>query len=174
MSDDSTRIKTLEKVVGLHYNDFRCRLLCNDFVATRHRKSPKTRSSWERRVSSARRDLGGGRGAILVPTATMGAASQDVAEGGSRRSTSRPARAEDRTIGLGLWRVARVKSQLCAHAGQAADDAIRCGANRVRACPKGDILSDELACFHPRHVWRQSSRSNSVRAIRWLQEIIKA
>src|SRR5262249_48620219 len=53
MSDDSTRIKTLENVVGLHYNDFRCRLLCNDsaFVATRHRKSPKTRSSWERRVS---------------------------------------------------------------------------------------------------------------------------
>src|SRR5260221_8757984 len=44
MSDDSTRIKTHEKVVGLHYNDFQCPAPCNDSASasTRHRKSLKT------------------------------------------------------------------------------------------------------------------------------------
>src|SRR6202011_6163156 len=44
MSDDSTRIKTHKKVVGLHYNDFQCPAPCNDSASasTRHRKSLKT------------------------------------------------------------------------------------------------------------------------------------
>jgi hypothetical protein len=54
LSDDSTRIKTQEKVVGLHYNDFRRPAPCIDsaFAARRHRKSLKTRSSWESWASS--------------------------------------------------------------------------------------------------------------------------
>src|SRR5437764_9943515 len=52
MSDDSTRIKTLEKARGLHYNGFPISAPCNDsaFAPTRHRKSPKTRPSWESRA----------------------------------------------------------------------------------------------------------------------------
>src|SRR5258708_30926959 len=55
MIADSTRNKTAQKPLGLHYNEISISAPCNDsaLASTRHRKSQILRSSWESRANGA-------------------------------------------------------------------------------------------------------------------------
>src|SRR6202521_3929138 len=55
MPTDSTRNNIVEKILGLHYNDFQNSAPCIDsaFTSIGSQKSPIIGSSWESRVSAA-------------------------------------------------------------------------------------------------------------------------
>src|SRR5258708_35529102 len=60
MIADSTRNKTAQKPLGLHYNEISISAPCNDsaLASTRHRKSQILWSSWESRVKRQHAPIG--------------------------------------------------------------------------------------------------------------------